>query len=41
MYCKAFQNSVLPSLISEDQTGFMANRYIGDNIQLIYDLIRK
>ena len=31
--------SVLPSLISEDQTGFMANRYIGDNIRLIYDLI--
>ena len=24
--------SVLPSLINEDQTGFMANRYIGDNI---------
>ena len=31
--------SVLPSLINEDQTGFMANRYIGDNIRLIYDLI--
>ena len=31
--------SVLPSLISEDQTGFMANRYVGDNIRLIYDLI--
>ena len=30
---------VLPSLISEDQTGFMANRYIGDNIWLIYNLI--
>ena len=30
---------VLPSLISEDQTGFMANRDIGDNIRLIYDLI--
>ena len=30
---------VLPSLISEDQTGFMANRYIGDNIRPIYDLI--
>jgi len=26
-------------LINEDQTGFMANRYIGDNIRLIYDLI--
>ena len=31
--------SVLPSLISEDQTGFMTNRYIGNNIRLIYDLI--
>ena len=31
--------SVLPSLIKEDQTGFMASRYIGNNIRLIYDLI--
>ena len=31
--------SVLPSLINEDQTGFMANRCIGDNIRLIYELI--
>ena len=31
--------SVLPSWINEDQTGFMANIYIGDNIRLIYDLI--
>ena len=30
---------VLPSLINEDQTGFVANRFIGDNIRLIYDLI--
>ena len=30
---------VLPTLISEDQTGFMANRYIGNNNRLIYDLI--
>ena len=30
---------VLPSLIHEDHTGFMANRYVGDNIHLIYDLI--
>ena len=29
---------VLPSLINEDQTGFMSNRYMGDNIRLIYDL---
>jgi hypothetical protein len=31
--------NVLPSLINEDQTGFMVNRYMGDNIRLIYDLI--
>ena len=30
---------VLPTLITEDQTGFMANRYIGNNTKLIYDLI--
>ncbi|WP_419624551.1 reverse transcriptase domain-containing protein, partial [Thiolapillus sp.] len=30
---------VLPTLINEDQTGFMANRFIGDNIRLIHDLI--
>ena len=30
---------VLPDLISEDQTGFVSNRYMGDNIRLIYDLI--
>ena len=29
----------LPSLINEDQTGFMSNRYMEDNIRLIYDLI--
>ena len=31
--------SVLHSIISEDQSGFMAGRYIGSNIRLIYDLI--
>jgi hypothetical protein len=31
--------TVLPSLINEDQTGFIKNRYIGDNIRLIYDVI--
>ena len=31
--------TVLPKLINEDQTGFMQNRYIGDNLRLIYDLI--
>ena len=30
---------VLPSLINDDQTGFMKNRYIGDNVRLIYDII--
>ena len=30
---------VLPSLVSEDQTGFIANRYMGDNIRLIEDLM--
>ena len=30
---------VLPTLISEDQTGFMANRYIGNNTRLTYDFI--
>ena len=29
----------LPQLINEDQTGFMKNRYIGDNLRLIYDII--
>jgi hypothetical protein len=30
---------VLPSLINEDQSGFIKDRYIGDNIRLIYDVI--
>lgn len=30
--------NVLPHLINSDQTGFMAGRYIGENIRLIYDL---
>ena len=30
---------VLPGLINEDQTGFIANRYMGDNIRLIYDIM--
>ena len=30
---------VLPTLINEDQTGFISKRFIGDNIRLIYDLI--
>ena len=31
--------TVLPLLINEDQSGFILNRYIGDNIRLIYNLI--
>jgi hypothetical protein len=31
--------NVLPLLISEDQTGFISGRYIGDNIRLLYDMI--
>ena len=30
---------MLPYLVKEDHTGLMANRFIGDNIRLIYDLI--
>lgn len=30
---------VLPTLISLDQTGFLSNRYIGDNIRLLYDVM--
>ena len=31
--------TVLPQLISSDQSGFIKNRFIGDNIRLIYDII--
>ena len=31
--------TVLPKLIHEDQTGFLKNRFIGDNVRLIYDII--
>ena len=31
--------SVLEELINEDQTGFVKNRFIGDNLRLIYDII--
>ena len=31
--------NVLPDLINEDQTGFVAGRYIGDNLRLPYDII--
>ena len=32
---------VLPSIIHPDQTGFMKERYIGQNIQLINDIIQQ
>ena len=31
--------NVLSSLINEDQTGVMTNRYMGDHIRLMYDII--
>ena len=31
---------VLPNIISEDQTGFISGRFIGENIRLIYDLLQ-
>lgn len=30
---------VLPKLIAEDQTGFVAGRYIGDNLRTLYDMM--
>ena len=30
---------ILPILIDDDQTGFISNRYIGEKVRLIYDLI--
>ena len=32
---------VLPKLIREDQKGFIAGRFIGENIRLIYDVLFK
>lgn len=31
--------TVLPNIIHEDQRGFINNRFIGDNIRLVYDII--
>ena len=30
----------LPQIISPDETGFMADRFIGDNIRLVYDMVQ-
>jgi hypothetical protein len=30
---------VLPTLINNDQTGFIAGRYIGENIRLLFDIM--
>ena len=32
-------NSVLPFIVKEEQTGFLAGRYIGDTIRLLDDLM--
>ena len=31
--------NVLPTIVHEDQKGFLKGRYIGDNIRLLYDLL--
>ena len=31
--------SVLPEIISEDQSGFMSKRFIGDNLRIVYDVL--
>ncbi len=31
--------TVLPLLINNDQTGYLKNRYIGENIRLLQDII--
>ena len=32
---------MLPSIIYEDQKGFMKGRYIGENIRIVYDVLVK
>ena len=32
--------TVLDTLISEDQTGFIKGRYIGENTRLLYDIMK-
>lgn len=31
--------SILPTIIHEDQSGFMSKRFLGDNIRLLYDIL--
>ena len=31
--------AVLPSVINDDQTGFISGRYIGENIRILYDIL--
>ena len=31
---------ILPSIINMDQSGFMSNRFTGDNIRLLYDILK-
>ena len=33
--------SVLPGIISDDQKGFLKNRYIGENIRTVYDIMHE
>ena len=33
--------SVLPSIIHTDQSGFMSERFTGDNIRLVYDVLHQ
>ena len=38
--CISFRiKSVLPQIIHGDQTGFLAGRYIGENIRMLYDIL--
>ena len=32
-------NKILPNIINNDQTGFQKGKFIGENIQLINDII--
>ena len=31
--------SILPKIIGEEQKGFLAGRYIGENIRMLYDIL--